>query len=321
MGSIAQWWMWPVFLVFVGVVLSIDIFASGRGKAHRISLREAANWCIVWMTLAFSFAALFWWYLQQTQGVSIANEKVLAFLTGYLIELSLSVDNMFVFLLIFQHFSVPAMFQRRVLVMGVLGAIFMRLGLIMVGVWVVAQFHWILYLFGAFLVFTGIKMLFMADEKPDLAKNPLLLTMRKYLRITDDYHEEQFFIRRNGLLYATPLFLILVLIEFTDLVFALDSIPAIFAITNDPFIIFTSNIFAILGLRALYFLLSHMADKFHLLKYGVALVLTFVGAKMLLAPWVYFPMGVALGVIVFILGVSIVASVLKNQEKENRDDP
>jgi tellurite resistance protein TerC len=218
---------------------------------------------------------------------------------------------MFVFLMIFQYFAVPAKYQRRVLLFGVLGAVFMRLGMIMGGVWLVSQFHWILYVFGAFLVFTGIKMVIAAEQKPDLEQNPLLQWMRKHLRITKEFHEEHFLIRQNGLLYATPLLLILVLIECGDLIFALDSIPAIFAVTNDPFIIFTSNIFAILGLRALYFLLSHMADRFHLLKYGVALILVFVGAKMLIAPWFQIPIVLALVVIVLTLAISAVLSVAR----------
>ncbi|RTK98036.1 MAG: TerC family protein, partial [Neisseriaceae bacterium] len=275
--------MWAGFIVFVLAMLAVDILALGRNGAHKVSVKEALGWSIVWVSLALLFNAGLWWYLDVNVGREVANTKALEFLSGYLIEKSLSVDNIFVFLMVFSYFAVPPEYQRRVLLYGILGALVMRAIMILVGVWLVTQFSWVLYLFGAFLVITGVKMLIFADHEPDLEKNPILRWLRGHLRITKDYEGERFFTVRNGVRYVTPLFLVLILIEATDLVFAVDSIPAIFAITTDPFIVFTSNIFAIMGLRALYFLLADMADRFHLLKYGLAMVLIFVGGKMLAA--------------------------------------
>jgi tellurite resistance protein TerC len=234
-------------------------------------------------------------------GPEIADRKALEFLTGYLIEKSLSVDNVFVFLLIFTAFHVPPEYQRRVLIYGVLGAIVLRAVMILAGAWVVREFTWVLYIFGAFLVITGLRMLVMAEKEPDLEKNPVLKFARKHLRITDGHHGEKFSVMQNGVRYFTPLFLVLILIETSDVVFAVDSIPAIFAITTDPFIVFTSNIFAILGLRALYFLLADVADRFHLLKYGLAMVLTFIGAKMLITPWYHVPVAASLAIVAVLI--------------------
>ena len=214
------------------------------------------------------------------------------------------------FLLIFSSFHVAAEYQRRVLIYGVLGAIVMRAIMILAGAWLVREFHWVLYLFGAFLVVTGMRMLVMAEKEPDLEKNPVLKFARKHLRITDGYHGEKFSVMKDGVRWFTPLFLVLILIEASDLVFAVDSIPAIFAITTDPFIVFTSNIFAILGLRALYFLMADVADRFHLLKYGLAMVLTFIGAKMLIAPWYHVPVQASLAIVAVLIGASVVASLI-----------
>ena len=282
----------------------------GGRKAHRVSVREALAWVIAWICLALSFAGLLWWYLNGTLGAEIAQRKALEFLAGYLIEQSLSVDNMFVFVMIFTYFAVPPELQRRVLLYGVLGAIVMRAGMILAGVWLVNQFAWILYLFGAFLVFTGIKMLVFADDEPDLEQNPLLRWLRGRLRITQSFHGEAFFIRDKGVLWATPMFLVLVFIEASDVIFAVDSIPAIFAVTTDPFIVFTSNIFAIMGLRALYFLLADMADRFHLLKYGLAIVLVFIGGKMLAVHWFHIPIQWSLSIVGGIILSSVVASLV-----------
>ncbi|MBL8485836.1 MAG: TerC/Alx family metal homeostasis membrane protein, partial [Rhodocyclaceae bacterium] len=232
---------------------------------------------------------------------------------GYLIEKSLAVDNVFVWLMLFGFFAVPPELQKRVLIFGVLGAIVMRTGMIFAGTWLIAQFHWVLYVFGAFLLFTGVKMWWFADEKPDLAANPVILWMRRHMKVTDALHGERFFVRREegGRLvrYATPLFLVLVLVEISDVIFAVDSIPAIFAVTTDPFIVLTSNVFAILGLRAMYFLLAGMADRFSLLKYGLALVLVFIGTKMLLIDLVKIPVAASLGVVAAIIGTSVVLSL------------
>lgn len=316
MNSSGAWWMWLGFFVFVIVVVTVDLFLLGRkNKIHPVSFREAFSWVLIWMACALIFNSLLWWYFTQTQTLAYANEKALQFFTGYLIEQSLSIDNMFAFIMIFNYFAVPKVYQRRVLLYGVLSAIILRLIVILGGTWLVAQFHWVLYLFGLFLVITGIKMLFPEEEK-DLAQNPILRWLRKHMRITNEFHNEKFFIRKDYLWYATPLFLVLILIELSDLIFALDSIPAIFAITNDAFIIFTSNIFAILGLRALYFLLANMAERFHLLKYGIAIILTFIGAKMLLAHWVQIPILLALGVIIAVLGTAVIlSSLIRNKDK------
>lgn len=309
MNSFATGPMWAGFVVFVLLMLALDLFVFGGRKAHRVPVREALLWVLAWAALALAFAGLIWWYLNDTQGAEVARTKTLEFLAGYLIEQSLSVDNMFVFVMIFSYFAVPPEMQRRVLLYGVLGAIVMRAGMILAGVWLVQQFAWILYVFGAFLVVTGIKMLVFAEADPDLEQNPLLRWMRGHLRITSNFHGEGFFVRQNGLLWATPMFLVLILIEVSDLIFAVDSIPAIFAVTTDPFIVFTSNIFAIMGLRALYFLLADMAERFHLLKYGLALVLIFIGGKMLAMPWFHLPVQWSLSIVAVIILISILASL------------
>ena len=307
--------MWAGFLAFVIAMLALDLFVFGGRKAHRVAVKEALAWVIAWICLALAFAGLLWWYLNSTLGAEIAQRKTLEFLAGYLIEQSLSVDNMFVFVMIFGYFAVPPELQRRVLLFGVLGAIVMRAGMIFAGVWLVTQFAWLLYVFGAFLVVTGIKMLVFAESEPDLEKNPLLRWLRGHLRITSDFHGESFFVRTNGVLWATPMFLVLVLIEASDVVFAVDSIPAIFAVTTDPFIVFTSNIFAIMGLRALYFLLADMADRFHLLKYGLAIVLVFIGGKMLIAPWFHMPIQWSLLIVGAIIALSVALSLVMSRRK------
>jgi tellurite resistance protein TerC len=307
--------LWAGFIAFVLAMLALDLFVLGGRRVHKVSAREAATWSLAWVALALAFNGLLWWYLDGTAGREVANTKALEFLTGYLIEKSLSVDNIFVFLMVFSYFAVPPEYQRRVLVYGVLGAIVMRAIMIMAGAWVVAQFHWVIYLFGAFLVITGVKMLLFANQSPDLEKNPALRWMRRHLRVTTDYHGERFSIMKDGARWFTPLFLVLILIEVTDLIFAVDSIPAIFAITTDPFIVFTSNIFAILGLRALYFLLADMAGRFHLLKYGLALVLVFVGMKMLLVDVYKIPIGIALGLVAAIIAASVAASLLATRRR------
>ncbi|MBI5938266.1 MAG: TerC family protein [Betaproteobacteria bacterium] len=302
--------MWAGFIAFVIAMVMLDMFALGGSKPRKVGVKEAAVWSGLWFGLALAFNALLWWHLEGSVGREIADQKAIEFLTGYVIEKSLSVDNIFVFLLVFGYFSVPSEYQRRVLLYGVFGAIVMRAVMILAGAWLVREFAWVLYLFGAFLVVTGIRMLVMAEHEPDLARNPMLRWLRGHLRVTDDYHGEKFTVLKDGVRWFTPMFLVLVLIEATDLVFAVDSIPAIFAITTDPFIVFTSNIFAILGLRALYFLLADMADRFHLLKYGLAMVLTFIGAKMLIAPWYHMPTAASLAVVAIILTASVIASLM-----------
>jgi tellurite resistance protein TerC len=301
--------MWVAFITFVLAMLALDLFVFGGKKVHRVSIKEAGGWVMAWVTLALCFAGLLWWYLNDAFGSEVAHRKTLEFITGYLIEQSLSVDNMFVFVMIFGYFAVPPELQRRVLLYGVLGAIAMRAAMILAGVWLVQEFTWILYVFGAFLMFTGVKMLVFAEQQPDLEQNPLLRWMRGHIRITAGFHGQSFFVRQQGLLYATPMFLVLIMIEFSDLIFAVDSIPAIFAVTTDPFIVFTSNIFAIMGLRAMYFLLADLADRFHLLKYGLAIVLVFIGGKMLATPWFHIPVQWSLAFVGGIIAVSVVLSL------------
>ena len=313
--SIAEPWMWGAFLAFVLVMLALDLFVFGGKKAHRVSVKEAALWSLAWFSLALVFNVGLWWHLTGSVGPEIADQKALEFFTGYLIEKALSVDNVFVFLLIFAAFHVKPEYQRRVLIYGVLGAIVMRAIMILAGAWVVREFHWVLYIFGAFLVITGMRMLMMAEKEPDLEQNPVLRFARRHLRIADEDHGEKFVVVKNGVRYFTPLFLVLILIEVSDLVFAVDSIPAIFAITTDPFIVFTSNIFAIMGLRALYFLLADVADRFHLLKYGLAMVLTFIGAKMLITPWYHVPVGASLTTVAVLIGASVIASLIVTRKQ------
>ena len=315
--SIATAPMWAGFIAFVLVMLALDLFVFGGNKAHRVGVKEAATWSAAWFGLAMVFNGGLWWYLNGTAGPEVANIKAMEFFSGYLIEKTLSVDNVFVFLLIFTAFQVPAQYQRRVLIYGVLGAIIMRAVMILAGAWVVSEFSWVLYVFGAFLLITGIRMLVAADAEPDVANNPVLKFARRHLRVAEGDHGERFSVVKDGVRYVTPLFLVLILIEVTDLVFAVDSIPAIFAITTDPFIVFTSNLFAILGLRALYFLLVDVADRFHLLKYGLAMVLTFIGVKMLIMPWYHVPVQASLTVVAVLISASCLASVLVSKSEKS----
>ncbi|MDT3705883.1 MAG: TerC family protein [Thiobacillus sp.] len=306
---IGEPWMWAAFIGFVLAMLAVDLFLVGGNKAHRIGFREAAAWSLAWFSLAMLFNLWLWWHLKGAYGSEVADVKALEFLTGYLIEKSLALDNIFVFLMIFGYFAVPPEYQRRVLIYGVIGAIALRAVMILAGAWLVQEFHWILYVFGAFLVVTGVRMLMFAKAEPDLASNPLLKWIRRHMRLTPDYRGEKFRVTENGVRTFTPLFLVLVMIELSDLFFAVDSIPAIFAITTDPFIVFTSNIFAILGLRAMYFILAGMADRFHLLKYGLALVLVFVGTKMLIVDFFKIPVGLSLGIVGLIIAGFMFASL------------
>jgi tellurite resistance protein TerC len=312
--SVGAWWMWGGFGVFVIVMLAIDMFALGRKGAHKVGAREALIWSLVWFSLAMLFGAALWAWLDHTSGRAIADARAMEYLTGYLLEKTLAMDNIFVFVMIFSYFAVPLEYQKRILVYGVLGAIILRALMILVGAWLIAEFHWVLYVFGAFLLITGIKMFVFADHEPNLATNPLLKWLRQHMRITDKFHADKFWITQNGVRWFTPMFLVLVLIEFSDVIFAMDSIPAIFAITDDPFIVFTSNIFAILGLRALYFLLADMAERFHLLKFGLALVLIFIGTKMLIVEWFKVPVAVSLGVVVAVLGTSMLLSLIASRK-------
>jgi tellurite resistance protein TerC len=300
---------WGGFLLFVLAMLALDLGVFHR-KAHSVSLKEAAIWSAVWIALAAVFAiGVHTWY---------GPERALEFTTGYVIEKALSVDNIFVFVVIFSYFAIPNALQHRVLFWGILGALAMRAIFILVGGAFLAKFHWAIYVFGAILVLTGIKLLLQRNQHYDPAGNPVVKLFRRFFPVTERFEGQRFFVRERAKLVATPLFLALLVVEATDVVFAVDSIPAIFAVTKDPFIVFTSNIFAILGLRSLYFLLAGVVDKFRYLKTGLAFVLVFVGGKMLAANVYKVPVGVSLGVIGAILGLSVLASLIANRRDEGR---
>ncbi len=309
MDTIAPLWLWIFFICAVLTALFVDFVVLSKQGAHSVTVKEAVNWSLIWVALSLAFNGLFWFAVYQDHGAALANTKSMEFLTGYLIEKSLAVDNIFVFLMIFTYFAVPPAFQKRVLMIGIIGAIVLRTVMILLGAWLIAQFHWVLYVFGAFLVLTGIKMWWAADKEPDLESNPALKLLRKVMPVGKNFDGEKFFTVENGKKLATPLFLVICLVGLTDVIFAVDSIPAIFAITMDPFIVLTSNIFAILGLRAMYFLLAAVAAKFHLLSYGLAVVLVFIGTKMLLIDIFKIPVLVSLGVVVAILAITMVWSV------------
>ena len=305
MDTIAPIWLWIFFVAAVLAALFVDFVVLKKQGAHEVGVREALNWSIVWVLASFAFNGLFWWAVAQDHGTAVANEKSMEFLTGYLIEKSLAVDNIFVFLLIFTYFAVPPAFQKRVLMIGIIGAIVLRTVMILLGSWLIKEFHWVLYLFGAFLLATGIKMWWAAGQEPDLESNPALKLLRRVLPVSKSFDGERFFTVENGKRIATPLLLVIALVGLTDVIFAVDSIPAIFAITTDPFIVLTSNVFAILGLRAMYFLLAAVAARFHLLSYGLAVILVFIGTKMMLIDLVKIPVGVSLAVVVAILSVTM----------------
>ena len=310
MESIGSPLMWSLFAAFVVVALLVDFFAMSKQGAHRVSIREATVWSLVWVAVSFVFLGWLWWYLDANASREIANTKALEFLTGYLVEKALAVDNIFVFLMVFTYFAVPAEFQKRVLMIGILGALVLRAGMILVGAWLIQQFDWILYIFGAFLVFTGVKMWWAAGQEPDLEANPALKWVRGHFRISPNYDGERFTTVINGVRHFTPLFVVIALIGIVDIIFAVDSIPAIFAITTDPFIVLTSNVFAILGLRAMYFLLAGMHERFHLLSYGLAIVLVFIGAKMLLLDVYKIPVAWSLGfTVVTVLAATMLLSL------------
>ena len=305
--SIGSPLLWGGFAAFVIAVLALDLGVFHR-KAHAVTLREAATWSVVWVTLALVFNAVVWFWLGPT--------KALEFTTGYVIEEALSVDNIFVFLVLFTFFKVPPAFQHRVLFWGILGAIVMRALFIFAGATLLARFHWVIYLFGGILVVTGIRLFAQRDEEPDPERNPVLRLFRRFVPTVSEYHGQRFTVVKNGRRFATPLLAVLVAVEATDLIFAIDSIPAVFAVTQDPFIVYTSNIFAILGLRAMYFLLAGVMDRFRYLKHGLATVLVFVGVKMLIAEVYKIPIGVSLGVVASILAVAIGASLVVSSRQQ-----
>ena len=296
-------WLWIGFNLFVLAMLALDLGVFHR-QAHVVTFKESMVWTVVWVGLAMVFNLGIWHYA--------GPSKALEFFTGYLIEKSLSVDNVFVFALLFSYFAVPAKYQHKVLFWGILGALLMRAAMIGLGAALITRFSWIIYVFGAFLILTGLKMILKREEAIHPERNPVVRAFKRLMPVTADYRGDRFFVRENGIRHATPLFVVLLLVEVSDLIFAVDSIPAIFAVTTDPFIVYTSNVFAILGLRSLYFALAGVMDKFHYLKIGLGVVLTFVGVKMILAhtPWKIDTL-VSLGVILLILAASVVMSLLR----------
>ena len=301
--------MWTVFTVLVLAALAVDLLVLRQNGPHKVSTREAVIWSVAWIALAMVFNVGLWWYLQGQMPAEDAKRIALEFLTGYLVEKALAVDNIFVFLMLFSYFAVPPQSQQRVLILGVLGAIVLRGILIFIGAALIAQFHWILYLFGVFLLVTGAKMLWAAGQEPDMDKNPVLRWLTGRFPMVRRYHGEALWLGEGKRRKYTPLFIVLIMIAVTDVIFAVDSIPAIFAITTDPFIVLTSNVFAVLGLRALYFLLAGAAEKFHLLAYGLAMVLIFIGAKMLLVDIYKIPVAVSLGVVAATIVTSMILSL------------
>ena len=296
-----QTMMWVAFGTVIGVMFILDLFVFNR-KSHEIKFREALTWTLVWVSLAFAFNLGVWYFM--------GPAKALEFLTGYIIEESLSVDNLFVFIMIFSYFRVPRAHQPRVLKWGIIGALVMRAIFIVLGIELIERFHWMVYIFGAILIYTGYKMAFGGDDKIEPEKNPLVRLVRRFMPITKRMVGDRFFIKRRGILAATPLFLTLIVVESSDLIFAVDSIPAVLAVTRDPFIVYSSNVFAIMGLRSLYYLLAHVMEMFAYLKLGVSFILAFVGAKMLLADVIEIPLIFSLGMIIGTLTISILVSVL-----------
>lgn len=300
-------YVWFGFIAFVIIILALDLGVFHR-KSHEVKIKEALIWSAVWISLAFVFNFCIYYFM--------GKEKALEFLTGYLIEKSLSIDNLFVFIMLFTFFDVKPKYQHKVLFWGILGALVLRAIFIFAGVALISKFHWIIYIFGAFLVFTGIKMLFHKDEKIEPHKNPLVRLFKKFFPVTEQMHESKFFVKINAKTFATPLFIVLLVVEFTDLIFAVDSIPAILAISNDTFIIFTSNVFAILGLRALYFALAGITKYFYYLKYGLAAILVFIGIKMCIAGVYKISILYSLLFILLTLLVSIIMSIVKQYKSK-----
>ena len=310
MESIGNLWLYLAFFGIVTVMLLIDFLGFKQKEGQEVKIKTAALWSIAWVSVASLFGAGLWLYLQQTAGVTVANTKVMEYFAGYLLEKSLAVDNVFVWLMIFAAFAIPPALQRQLLLYGVLGAIILRTIFIFIGAWFVQEFSWILYIFGAFLVYTGFKFFKgQNEEETNIEDMAILKWLRKHMRITPQMHGNKFFVRQNGMLWATPLFLVLILVEASDVIFAVDSIPAIFAVTSDPFIVLTANLMAILGLRAMFFLLSGAATKMRYLPYGLGIILVFIGFKMLMLDVFHMPIWISLGFIVLVLTITAILSI------------
>ncbi len=306
---------WSALLIFVTAALGADFLSLRRQGNLVISFADALRWSLVWIALAMVFCAGLWFTLDMTEGRALANAKAGEFLTGYLIEKSLSVDNLFVFLMLFTTFHVPLAQQKKALMIGIIAAIVLRIVLILIGAWLISRFSWVMYLFGLFLLYTGAKMVVADEEEHDLQNNRLLKWMRRHLTISHEYHGSALYLIKDGVRVFTPLFLVVALIGVTDVMFAVDSIPAIFAVTTDPYIVMSSNIFAVLGLRALYFMLAGMAERFHLLKFGLAAILVFIGTKMLIVDFYHIPVGASLAIVLAFLLVTMMASLIIKPKK------
>lgn len=309
MDSVGNIWLYLVFFGIVFVMLLIDFLGFKQNQGEAVPVKKAAWWSAAWVTVAMLFAGGLWLYLKQSIGVEVANQKTLEYITGYLLEKSLAIDNVFVWLMIFAAFAIPPALQRQILLYGVIGAIVLRTIFILIGAWLVQEFSWILYIFGAFLVYTGIKFLRGQEEESNVENMALLKWLRKHVPITQSLHGDKFFVREQGKLWITPLFVVLILVEFSDVIFAVDSIPAIFAITTDPFIVLSANLMAILGLRAMFFLLSGAAAKMHYLPYGLGIILLFIGFKMLMLDVFHMPVWISLGFIAVVLSITAYMSI------------
>jgi tellurite resistance protein TerC len=318
METIGNLWLYLAFFGLVTVMLIVDFLGFKQKQGQEVKIKTAAYWSMAWVSVAILFGGGLWLYLQQTAGVAIANTKVMEYFAGYLLEKSLAIDNVFVWLMIFAAFAIPPALQRKILLYGVLGAIVLRTIFIFIGAWFVQEFSWVLYIFGAFLVYTGFKFLKGHEEDPNIEDMAILKWLRKHIRITPKLEGDKFFVRQNGLLWATPLFLVLILVEASDVIFAVDSIPAIFAVTSDPFIVLTANLMAILGLRAMFFLLAGSASKMHYLPYGLGLILLFIGFKMLMLDVFHMPIWISLGFIVITLAITAWLSIRYNKKQESQ---
>ena len=318
METIGNLWLYLAFFGLVAVMLIVDFLGFKQKQGQEVKIRTAAYWSMAWVSVAVLFGGGLWFYLQQTAGIAIANTKVMEYFAGYLLEKSLAIDNVFVWLMIFAAFAIPPALQRKILLYGVLGAIILRTIFIFIGAWFVQEFSWVLYIFGAFLVYTGFKFLKGHEEDPNIEDMAILKWLRKHIRITPKLEGDKFFVRQNGLLWATPLFLVLILVEASDVIFAVDSIPAIFAVTSDPFIVLTANLMAILGLRAMFFLLAGSASKMHYLPYGLGLILLFIGFKMLMLDVFHMPIWISLGFIVITLAITAWLSIRYNKKQESQ---
>ncbi len=315
MHNIGNVWLYLAFFGLVAVMLLIDFLGFRQKQDQEVKLKTAAYWSIAWVSVATLFGAGLWLYLQQTAGITLANSKVMEYFAGYLLEKSLAIDNVFVWLMIFAAFAIPPNLQRKILLYGVLGAIVLRTLFIFIGAWFVQEFSWVLYIFGAFLLYTGFKFLQGQEQQSNIEEMALLKWLRKHIRITPQLDGHKFFVRQNGLLWATPLFLVLLLVEVSDVIFAVDSIPAIFAVTSDPFIVLTANLMAILGLRAMFFLLAGAATKMHYLPYGLGIILIFIGFKMLMLDVFHMPIWLSLGFIIITLAITAGLSIRYNQKQ------